>query len=76
LLQAKVIPFRIKIYPRALFGYFIYRSTRIAIWLAILKKRTKYQIAKKGNQALAVYPNLVRTHFEALWKTNQRVALF
>jgi len=31
---------------------------------------------KKDNQALAAYPNLVRTHFEALWKRNKRVALF
>jgi hypothetical protein len=35
----------------------------------------KIKTQKKGNQALAVYPNLVRTHFEALWKRNERVAL-
>jgi hypothetical protein len=35
----------------------------------------KLKMQKNYNQAIAVYPNLVRTHFEALWKRNQRIAL-
>jgi len=35
-----------------------------------------HKIKKKSLQkSIAAYPNLVRTHFEALWKRDQRVAL-
>jgi len=37
---------------------------------------TKIKMLKKDNQAMAASPNLARTHFEALWKRNKRVALF
>ena len=44
------------------------------VHIADLNTLQKSNCKKKVNQAIAAYPTPVRTHFEALWKRNQRVS--